>query len=104
MILKSVDENNSTIGAVQVYENNEIVSTNNVQKYMVGNWKIVEAPEDNTRQSIPTELDPTTADVEWTTMFITACNSKTNICKDLRIFRNEEGKLYVGSESKALAE
>jgi hypothetical protein len=85
----------------EVYNHDEKLTTNNVQKYMVGNWTIVEAPENTIRQSIPTKLDPTTADDEWDTMFITACNSKTGICKDLRIFRNDEGKLYVGSEAGA---
>lgn len=88
----------------KVYENNETLTTANVQKYMVGNWTIVEAPANTTRSIIPSELDSTTKDIEWTTMFITACNSKTNLCKDLRIFRNEEEKLYVGSESAAVGQ
>jgi predicted small secreted protein len=103
---KNKNEDDSALDTIRdamnkVYENEELLTTNNVQKYMEGNWIIVEAPEDTARQSIPVELNPETADVEWTTMFITACNSKNGICKDLRIFRNEEGKLYVGSESAA---
>ena len=86
----------------EVYEKNEIMTTRNVQKYMVGNWTIVEAPENTIRQSIPKEIDESTLDQEWTTMFITACNSKTDVCKDLRIFRNsDDGKLFVGSETAA---
>ena len=86
----------------KVYENNETMTTRNVQKYMIGNWTIVEAPENTIRQSIPKEMDETTLDQEWTTMFITACNSKTDICKDLRIFRkSDDGKLFVGSETNA---
>ena len=86
----------------EVYENNEKITTNNVQKHMVGNWVIVQAPADNTRNKIPKELDQSTADEEWTTMFITACNSNTKECKDLRIMKSsDDGKLFVGSESGA---
>ena len=86
----------------KVYENDEKLTTNNVQKYMEGNWIIVEAPADNTRSSIPLELDKTTADEEWKVMFITACNTKTEICKDLKILRSsDDNKLFVGSEAGA---
>ena len=87
----------------KVYENNETLTTRNVQKYMVGNWKIVQAPADNTRNNIPTELDESTADEEWTTMFITAYNSVSNLYKDLKIMKSsDDGKLFVGSESGAV--
>ena len=70
---------------------------------MVGNWKIVQAPADNTRNNIPTELDESTADEEWTTMFITAYNSVSNLYKDLKIMKSsDDGKLFVGSESGAV--
>ena len=86
----------------KVYDNNEIMNTRNVQKYMVGNWTIVEAPRNNHRESVPQKIDETTIDNEWTTMYITACNSKSYVCKDLRIFRNgDEGELFVGSETDA---
>ena len=86
----------------KVYENNEKLTTNNVQKYMEGNWIIVEAPADTTRSNIPKELDKTTADEEWKVMFITACNTKTEICKDLKMMRSsDDNKLFVASESGA---
>lgn len=86
----------------KVYEKNEKLNTNNVQKYMEGNWIIVEAPADNTRSSIPLELDKLTADEEWKVMFITACNTKTEICKDLKIMRSsDDNKLFVASEAGA---
>lgn len=100
---KEKDDDESAINSIrdainEVYENEETLTTSNVQKYMEGNWVIVEAPTNKLRESIPVEVDPTTVDVEWTTMYITVCNTKNATCKDLKIFRNEEGKLYVGSE------
>ncbi len=86
----------------KVYDNNEQLTTNNVQKYMEGNWIIVEAPADTTRSNIPKELDKTTADEEWKVMFITACNTKTEICKDLKMMRSsDDNKLFVASEAGA---
>ena len=99
-------DDNSCLNAIRnainkLYENNETITTNNVQKYMVGNWIIIEAPKNMTREDIPRELDPTTADIEWTTMYITTYNTKTEKYKELRIFKDEDGKLYVGSETDA---
>ncbi len=89
----------------KVYEKNEKLTTRNVQKYMEGNWTIVEAPENTIRQTIPKKIDESTLDDEWQPMFITACNSKTDICKDLRIMRNsDDNKLFVGSEAGAYPE
>ncbi len=87
----------------KAYENNEIINSSNIQKNMEGNWIIVEAPANTTRSAIPETLDEATKDIEWQSMFITVCNTKTNKCKDLRLFKNSEGKLYVGSESGAIA-
>ncbi len=102
------EEDHSSLKSIKnainkVYENNEILNTKNVQKYMEDNWVIVEAPADTARTSIPKEINPETIETEWDVMFITACNSKTNECKDLRIFRNDEdNSLYVGSETEAI--
>ncbi len=103
---KSVDDESAlkTIRAAikKVYDNNEKLTTNNVQKYIDGNWMIVEAPADNTRREVPRKIDKSTADVEWKVMFITACNSKTDICKDLKIMRSsDDNKLFVASEAGA---
>ena len=96
--LKTINE-----AVKKVYENNEKITTNNVQKYMEGsNWIIVEAPADAIRRSIPQELDKTTADEEWKAMFITACNIRTEKCRDLKIMRSsDDNKLFVASESGA---
>ena len=86
----------------KVYEKNEKLTTNNVQKYMEGNWIIVEAPANTIRSKIPTELDKSTADEEWKAMFITACNKKTKVCKDLKIMKSSDTNQYfVGSEAGA---
>jgi ribonuclease I len=54
------------------------------------------------RSKIPTELDKSTADEEWKAMFITACNKKTKVCKDLKIMKSSDTNQYfVGSEAGA---
>ena len=101
-------EDNSSLKSIKnainkVYENKEVLNTKNVQKYMEGDWIIVEAPANTTRTSIPKEINPETIEVEWDVMFVTVCNKESDECKDLRIFRNEEdNSLYVGSETEAI--
>lgn len=99
-------DNESAIEFIQdamnkVYESKESLTTRDVQENMIGTWTIVEAPADMERVSIPVQIDEETLDTEWTTMFITACNKETSICKDLRIFKDKNDKLFIGSETDA---
>ena len=86
----------------KVYESNEIVNSENVQKQMIGNWIIVEAPANTMRSSIPEKIDESTISQEWIPMYITVCNFDSKKCKDLRLFKDSDDKLYVGSESEAI--
>ncbi len=86
----------------KTYEKKEIINSENVQKNMEGNWIIVEAPANTTRNSIPEKIDESTISQEWVPMYITVCNSISNKCKDLRLFKDSENVLYVGSESEAI--
>ena len=86
----------------KTYEKKEAINTKNVQKNISGDWIIVEAPTNMSRTAIPDSVNEETIETEWTAMFITACNKKNNKCKDLRLFKDEEDKLYVGSEMDAL--
>ena len=85
----------------KTYEKKEVINTKNVQENINGDWEIVEAPMNALRTKIPDSVNIETIETEWNTMFITVCNKKNNKCKDLRLFKNDEDKLYVGSETDA---
>lgn len=96
----SLSELNSAIE--KVLDSNEELTAKNLQKNMK-NWVIVEVDASpTTRNHVAEEISEYDAEYVWEgAMWITVYNKNTNEYKDVRIYKNTDGKLFAGSEAGA---
>ena len=98
----SLNEINSAIE--KVLDSNEELTAQNLQKNMT-NWVIVEVDASpTTRNHVAEQISEYDAEYLWeSAMWITVYNKNSNEYKDVRIFKNTDGKLFAGSEAGATA-